>query len=270
MLLSYREDFDTAIVLDKFTWGSAKELNLEQPLEFKGKGISLLQHQDKFHVKVTQKQFLANSEPGRVKKGRIQEGPPLSTAKLRSVTGTLQWLAGQTRPELAAWVSLANKGKKDTGPAELAQLYATLDYARENSEAGLVLQDVAINKATTVVGYADSSWANAAQCASQQGCLVLLTTPHCTQVITKGNLVDWRSNRSSRVCRSTLAAESIACDDCVDRSHYTSLVLAKILTAKPYHKDPEKWKLQQFQVTDCRSLFDAVTREPPRSALTWT
>ena len=120
VLLSYREDFDMAIVL-KFTWGSAKELNLEQPLEFKGKGISLLQHQDKFHVKVTQKQFLANSEPGRVKKGRIQEGPPLSAeeqTEFRSVTGALQWLAGQTRPELAAWVSLANKGQ-DTGPAEL-------------------------------------------------------------------------------------------------------------------------------------------------------
>ena len=267
MLLTHREDYDKSEILEKFTWGSSKQLSLEQSLEFKGKEISLTRTDSKYQVKVTQRQFISNTEPGKVKKGQIQEGAPLSITEqteFRSVTGSLQWLAGQTRPELAAWVSLSNKGK-ETGPAELAQLYATLDYARGNPDDGLTFQDVAINKATTVVGYADSSWANAAQCASQQGCLVLLTTPHCTQVATKANLIDWKSNRSSRVCRSTLAAEAIACDDCVDRAHFVSLVLAELLTGTPAHKDPERWKLQQLQVTDCRSLYDAVIAENPRT-----
>ena len=218
VLMASRLDYDKSEILNQFTWGSSAELTTEQSLTFKGKELSLVKADDKYHLKVTQKQFIANSEPGQVRKGRIQEGPPLSMeeqTEFPSLTGSIQWLAGQTRPELAAWVSLANKGK-DTGPAELAQLYSTLDYAREHADDGLTFQDVAIHRATTIVGYADSSWANAAQCASQQGCIVLLTTPHCTQVVTKGNIVDWRSNRSSRVCRSTLAAESIACDDCVD------------------------------------------------------
>eukprot|EP00913_Durusdinium_trenchii_P032024 g29993.t1 len=267
VLMASRLDYDKSEILNQFTWGSSAELTTEQSLTFKGKELSLVKADDKYHLKVTQKQFIANSEPGQVRKGRIQEGPPLSMeeqTEFPSLTGSIQWLAGQTRPELAAWVSLANKGK-DTGPAELAQLYSTLDYAREHADDGLTFQDVAINRATTIVGYADSSWANAAQCASQQGCIVLLTTPHCTQVVTKGNIVDWRSNRSSRVCRSTLAAESIACDDCVDRAHYVSLVLSELLTGTAFHRDPEKWKLRQLQVTDCKSLFDAVSAENPRT-----
>ncbi|CAK8985952.1 unnamed protein product [Durusdinium trenchii] len=200
----------------------------------------------KFDVAVTQKQLIANSEPGQVRKGRIQEGPPLS---FRSLTGPIQWLAGSTRTGCLGLIGQQRERHR-----------ASLLNSMPPWTTQLTFQDVAINQvATTIVGYADSSWANAAQCASQQGCIVLLTTPLCTQVITKGNIVDWRSNRSSRVCRSTLAAESIACDDCVDRAHYVLLVLNELLTGTAFHRDPKKWKLQQPQVTDCRSLFDAAT-----------
>ena len=267
VLLAHREDYKKEEFYDLFKWGSEKELTLTESLEFKGKEINLIENDGKFNLKVTQKRFIKNTEPGKVARGRIAEGPPLTPeeqTEFRSVTGSIQWLAGQTRPEVAAWVSLANKGK-DTAPADLAQLYQTLDYIRENPNAGLLFQDVAVNKATTIIGYADSSWANAAKCASQQGSIVMMTTPHCTQVPTKANVIDWRSNRSSRICRSTLAAEAIACDDCVDRAYFVNVTLAEILTGVPPHKDPEKWKLQQLQVTDCRSLFDAVSAENPRT-----
>ena len=267
VLLAYREDYNKEEFHNLFKWGSEKELTLTEPLEFKGKEIILIEQDGKFNLKVTQKRFIKNTEPGKVARGRIAEGPPLTPqeqTEFRSVTGSIQWLAGQTRPEVAAWVSLANKGK-DTSPADLAQLYQTLDYTRENPNDGLLFQDVAVNKATTIIGYADSSWANAAKCASQQGSILMMTTPHCTQVPTKANVIDWRSNKSSRICRSTLAAEAIACDDCVDRAYFVNVNLAEILTGVPPHKDPEKWKLQQLQVTDCRSLFDAVSAENPRT-----
>ena len=41
----------------------------------------------------------------------------------------------------------------------------------------------------------------------------------------KANLIDWRSNRSARVCRATLASAAMSCDDCVDRSYFANLVL---------------------------------------------
>ena len=243
-------------------------MTLDQGLEFKGKELTLKAVGDgKFHLHVTQKKFLDNTEKGSLPRGRIAAGPPLTIqeqTEFRSVTGSLQWLASQTRPELAAWVSLANKGK-GTGPAELAQLYETVDYAKSRPDDGLIFQDVSISLASVIVGYADSSWANAQQCASQQGSIILITTPHCTEVPTKSNLVDWKSNRSARVCRSTLAAEAIACDDCVDRAYYTNMVLMEILTGTKAHKDSERRRLTQLQVTDCRSLFDAISAENPRT-----
>ena len=267
VLLTCRVDYDKNEILSLFKWGSQSQLDLENPLEFKGKELTLREVDGRFHLHVTQRKFLANSERGALRRGRIAEGPPLTMeeqTEFRSVTGSLQWLAGQTRPELGAWVSLANKGK-DTGPAELNPFYETLDYAKSTPDAGLIFQDVAINKASICIGYADSSWANAQHCASQQGSIVLVTTPHCTQVPTKGNILDWKSNRSSRICRSTLASEAIACDDCVDRTYFTNLVLSELLSGRVAHKDPDKWRLTQYQVTDCRSLFDAICAENPRT-----
>eukprot|EP00435_Cladocopium_sp_Y103_P015633 s906_g3.t2 len=267
-LLTCRETYDKSELLDLFTWGSQKQLSLEQPLEFKGKELTLKKTKDdKFHLHVTQTKFIKNTEKGKVQKGRIAQGPPLTTAEeteFRSVTGSLQWLASQTRPDIAAWVSLSSRGK-ETGPAELAQLYETLEFCKLTPEHGLVFQDVAINRASILVGYADSSCANAAQCASQQGSLVLITTPHCTEVVTKGNLIDWKSNRSARVCRSTLAAEAIACDDCVDRTFYANAMLSELLSGVKAHKDPTGWRLRQLQVTDCKSLYDAIAAENPRT-----
>jgi hypothetical protein len=82
--------------------------------EFKGKEISLIEQDGKFNLKVTQKRFIKNTEPGKVARGRIAEGPPLTPeeqTEFRSVTGSIQWLAGQTRPEVGAWVSLAKQGQ---------------------------------------------------------------------------------------------------------------------------------------------------------------
>ena len=76
-----------------------------------------------------------------------------------------------------------------------------------------------ISKGTVFVGYADSSWGNAQQCASQQGSIILITTAQCKEMNTKATVIDWKSNRSSRVCKSTLASEATACDDCVDRTY---------------------------------------------------
>ena len=95
-------------------------------------------------------------------------------------------------------------------------LYETLEYCRD-----------------TTKGYADASWANAQQCSSQQGCLVLLT--HCTEVNARCNVIDWRSNRSTRVCRSTLSSEAMSCDDCV--AYFVSLALSELLSGEVPSKE---------------------------------
>ena len=209
-LLTCRSDYNKEELLQLFSWASQKQLSLQEPLKFKGKELELTDH-----LLVTQTKFIDNTDAGKLQKGRISQGG--QQAEFRSVTGSLQWLSSQTRPDIGAWVSLANKGS-DTSPADLAMLYETLEYCRD-----------------TTKGYADASWANAQQCSSQQGCLVLLT--HCTEVNARCNVIDWRSNRSTRVCRSTLSSEAMSCDDCVDRAYFVSLALSELLSGEVPSKE---------------------------------
>ena len=266
-LLTCRTDYRKEELLELFSWGSQKQLSIEQPLEFKGKELILKSSDKAFHLHVTQTKFIDNTDGGKLAKGRIGQGGTLTSAEqaeFRSVTGSLQWLASQTRPEIAAWVSLANKGG-ETSPADLSSLYETLEFCRETKHLGLTFQDVPINRSTVVLGYADASWANAQQCSSQQGCIIMLTSPHCTEANTKANVIDWRSNRSTRVCRSTLASEAMSCDDSVDRAYFASLVLSELLSGDIPTKDMKSWRLEQLQVTDGKSLFDAISAEHPKT-----
>ena len=267
-LLACSTKYDKEELLSQFTWGSRNNLTVSTPFVFKGKELSLHEVNTasgkRYHLHVTQTEFIKATPAGKLARGRAQEPTPLTAterAEFKSVTGSIQWLSSQTRPDLAAAVSLANRGKETT-TADLATLYSAINYAKETAKQGLVFQDVPINKATVVIGYADASWANAVKCSSQQGVLTLLTTPHCSQVTTKANLVDWKSNRSARVCRSTLAAEAMACDDSVDRAYFTNILLYELLHAEKAHRTKER--MNQFQVTDSRSLFDGIAAENPK------
>lgn len=123
------------------------------------------------------------------------------------------------------------------------------------------MSPTSLNESTVVVTYSDSSWANAENYASQHGCLVLLADPRVTEVTTPGCLIDWKSARSGRVCRSTLAAEASAADMSVDRSSFVNLMLSEMLQRIPSFRITSP--LRMLQVTDCKSLYDSLVAENP-------
>ena len=63
----------------------------------------------KYSYKVTEKSFVGKVAPGKIKHGRLQQPAQLTDEELRSICGCLQWLGGQTRPELCAATSLAHR-----------------------------------------------------------------------------------------------------------------------------------------------------------------
>ena len=58
----------------------------------------------------------------------------------------------QSRPELGPAVSLSNRGPESTID-ELKVLYETAEFAKSTPGLGMVIEEVPINKATTVVVY---------------------------------------------------------------------------------------------------------------------
>ena len=140
---------------------------------------------------------------------------------LRSVIGKLNWLAGQTRPDLSfdvcylssslkleefGLISFANKIVKKAKLYDVALFFPKMD-----------LSDLA------VYTYADASLGNLCDGGSQEGVFT---------EIRSGNLscpVDWQSKRIRRTAKNTLAAETIAMVDAIDTAIYIKNLLKELL-----------------------------------------
>ena len=92
-----------------------------------------------------------------------------------------------------------------------------------------IFPKVPINEATCIAVYSDSWWANAEGFTPQHGALVLLTNQNVTQVPSPGIFIDWKSGRSGRVCRSTLAAEASAADMSIGRATFINFMISEII-----------------------------------------
>ena len=262
-MATYSEAFDRGLLQNLFRWGSTTEVSPEKPGEYRGKEITMRHEGKKFSYVVTQKSFIKNMTEGKLSPGRMQEDKALTSDELkefRSVCGCLQWLGGQSRPEVAAAASLCHRGK-DTDITDLKVLYETMQFVKDSPENGIVFPPVALNKGTLIVAYGDSSWANAANFTSQYGVVVVLTAPQATEAVSLAYLVDWKSGRSSRVCRSTLAAEASAADEACDRACYVNYFLSEILHGIPAFKG--NMFLNMVQCTDAKSLYDVLVAENP-------
>ena len=111
----------------------------------------------------------------------------------------------------------------------------------------------------------DSSWANADQLKSQSGYLVFLADKACFEPQGgAASLLEWRSHRIKRTCRSTLAAETMGMDAGMDAGMFARELIAEIII-KSYvptqsGKLPEDF-IPVHAITDCRSLYDILTKD---------
>ena len=254
-----RSDYPLSEVHDLFKWGSLSNLEVNKPATFKGKELTLQKNLNgRFTMKITMEKFIAGLETGSIPRGRLLKEEKLSAdeqKELRSVSGSLQWLATQARPEVAPVVSLTAHGDAAT-IHDLKALYATVAYLKETPKFGITMQDVPISSQTTVLAYSDSSWANASKSGSQIGVVVGFTTPSAKHEPAKFSIIDWKSARAVRVCRSTLAAEASAADEAADRSSYINMYLSEMVHLQPAHR--VGMRLAFLQATDAKSLFDSV------------
>ena len=263
-MCAYHELFDINILDGMFTWGSVTIIDEDHPGVYRGKEIALVQEKGRFKYQVTQTAFIDGMDSGRLPRGRSKEDERLTPSEwqeFRSISGSLQWLSSQTRPELGPVVSLSNKGKETTFH-DLKRLYETVEYVRSTRKVGITYQDVPFDRSSTLVTFSDSSWANnSTSLKSQFGLLILLTRPQVTEVPMAGTLLDWRSGRSSRVCRSTLAAEACASDEGADRAAMANYVISETLYNEPAFR--VGLRVHSLLVTDAKSLYDCVVAENP-------
>ncbi len=258
-LVCYREDYEVEQLHRMFQWGEWTDARTG--IRFKGKEIKAEQEESgEWILWLTQREFIKGLQPGRIARRRAQQDPKLSpeeTTEFRSCSGSIQWLAGQTRPDVAAGVSLATKGTETT-IAELKNLYKLMAYLKATDESGIVLRGLPLNEDCS-----DCSCANAQGLKSQEGIVVVLTTPSSLDGHVQCMMVDWKTTRTPRVVRSTIAGEAYAADDAIDRASLANAILTEMITGDPTLKTGPL--LKHAHATDCRSLYDAVISANPNT-----
>ena len=104
-----------------------------------------------------------------------------------------------------------------------------LAYARTTSVQNIVFRKIKMAEAC-IIAYGDSSWANAPGFKSQVGLVIGLAEKGAlTAEGGTWSLLSWRSYRIKRVCRSTLAAETAACDVALDLAEYIRKIMLEML-----------------------------------------
>ena len=257
-LVTYADNFDLTIITALFKWGSTSDDT--DVITFKGKQLRTTKRDGKFVLLVTQTEYIRSLAPGKVTRQRARGDEQLTEAELqefRSCCGALQWVVGQTRPDGCATVSLANHGNEST-LSDLKTLYGLMEHFQRTSQDGLVFKGIPITKETVLVTYGDCSWANAQDYKSQEGLLVCLTTPGALQGPTDAVMIDWKSTRTPRVVRSTMAGEAYAADDAIDRGVYVNQCLCELIFGANASPLSNPQYLRHLHATDCKSLFDAI------------
>ncbi|CAE7744915.1 RE1 [Symbiodinium sp. KB8] len=258
-------------VLDKvkqeFDFGAWADSRTDAVLEYGGKQIKKANGK----VELSQEKFIKALviEPIPRWRSMTPNAELLSKelTELRSGGSCLHWLTGQTRPDLAAATSLAMSGKPTV--SHLQEVNRLLKDVKASEDWKLTFAPVQLHSAR-IVAYTDASWANHEDLRSQAGYLVFVAGQNVFTVEgDDASLVEWRSHRIQRRCRSTLAAETMSMDAGFDAAIFVRELLAEALleSYKPTQSGrlPE-WFLTPHVVTDCRSLYDLVTKDGPLGA----
>ena len=141
----------------------------------------------------------------------------------RTGLGRLTWLSTTTRPDLAYDTNVLAQNQSFPQVQHMNTLHNTIQTAKEfssvklefkplNDQAMFILAFTDANLASTRVHSEDST-----KFTSQTGTVILLGSRNKYGKWTC-NLLDWKSSKQKRIARSTLAAETLAMVDTIDRA----------------------------------------------------
>eukprot|EP00971_Amphidinium_carterae_P323666 6432341-Amphidinium_carterae.1 len=261
LIMSCHPCFPLSSVRDLFTWGNwtSVEPCSASTITFTGRQLRVLVSGT---VVVCQPAFM-QTVPVKHATMRGRETDQLvgdsDKTAFRSATGTLQWISSTSRPDISSWCSLLQRATPTL--TDLRGLYEAIEFVRETSEQGITINPVPLVGSVLVV-YSDSSFANADKGGSQGGMLIAL----CPETVLRGeavagSIVEWKSFKSKRICRSTLAAEAMAAEAALDHAQFSADFLSMALSGSSLRD--HKCTIPFVSLTDCKSLYDAVLQSSP-------
>ncbi|CAE7708982.1 GIP [Symbiodinium sp. CCMP2592] len=229
-------------------------------------GIHLEQFPD-YSIRASQGEYVRNIPQIDIGRSRRVNPEALVTeserSKLRGLVGSLQYAVTHTRPDMAAKLGELQGQITQASVQTLLQANKVLRETQEQEQVSIHFLPIP-PKDITFVSFGDASFASSKNLNSHQGALVCATDSRLNQNREAPlSPLTWTSKKIPRVVRSTLSAEAYAMSKAVDMLGWMRALWGVVHVPTFKWQQPEEGfkKLNTAViVTDCKSLFDLVTR----------
>ena len=229
-------------------------------------GIKLEQFPD-FSIRASQAEYVHKIPQKDIGRPRRQvpdsEVNESERTKLRGLIGSLQYAVTHTRPDMAARLGELQCQTSKATVQTLLQANKALREAQEHHQVCIYFRAIPTEQ-LTFVAFGDASFASSKNLNSHQGVLICATNDRLNQNLEAPvSPMTWSSKKIPRVVRSTLSAEAYAMSKAVDLLGWVRALWGVIHVPNFQWQQPEtgfKQLRTAIIVTDCKSLYDLVTR----------
>ena len=191
--------------------------------------------------------------------------------QLRSVVGSLSWIARQARPDILYRVSKLQSSIKGATVSTLKEANKVLELALNGMDLKLRYKNGPFNfQELGVLTASDASFAGEPGSRSQQGRIHFLVPaqqlldPECCDYGVM--IVSFSSTTIKRVCRATLQAETYVLQNAQEAGDRVRALLAELYgygTTGPDWHDASRRAIPHVMLSDCRSLVANLNTEVP-------
>ena len=229
-------------------------------------GIRLNQLPD-FSITASQSGYVQNIPAIEIGKHRRSQpdlpANPDEISKLRGLIGSLQYACTHTRPDVSSRLGEVQVQVAKPTVSTLLLANKVLREAQVHSEVALCFRSIP-KEELTHVAFGDASFASPKQLASFQGSIVFATTAALlNNEEAPLSPLTWTSKKIARVVRSTLSAEAFSMSKSVDQLGWLRMMWGVIHVPNFEWRQPAlafKQLPQSAIITDCKSLYDLITR----------
>ena len=233
-----------------------------------------------FNVKITCRSSTMKIQKAQIPSGRSIAEPLNDEDKtsMKSIAGSLAWIARQCRPDLAYRVSRVQAASSNGCVADLKEANKHVDYAVSTSSRGLTFRsgvlswDFSLDAMITCV-ITDASHANESEDMivngkvskephrSQGGKIIALGTSSLSTSEEGGiHVIAFSSTVVRRVCRSTMQAEAYSLQAGIEEGDRIRAAVCDAfgkLDRKHWERTASQF-MQQVWFSDCRSVVDSL------------
>ena len=261
----------------KYPFGSKKVQS------FTFTGIDMVQAPDR-SIRLSQSKYVCSIEPiklSRDRRAQLHDSVTESERQaLRGLVGSLQYAAVHTRPDLSSRLSFLQSDINKATVETLILGNQALYEAKRHKDVSILIQPIPIDS-LRFLAFSDASFASKNNHSSHTGSIIMATHRDISQNIScPVSPLSWGCKKIQRVVTSTLAAETVSLSTVLDQLSWIRLCWSWLLDNRIQWQKPEQalkslpeafstatvraqHLSEDVAATDCKSLFDLVTRTAP-------